>query len=131
MADSPGDGVFQKKQRRKQQCHEETAQDQEDKVREQAEAWDKVAVQAGAEVLPQARAATAFARSAGKKRPINRARPAISSYAPSVEQRCRENNSHFAAKHNMPNQRVNHWIIIPIMAIGGLLLLRWFEEKGF
>jgi len=46
-------------------------QGQGDKVREQAEAWDKVAVEAGAEVLPQARAANASAPSAGKKRRIN------------------------------------------------------------
>lgn len=25
---------------------------------------------------------------------------------------------------------VNHWIIIAIMVIGGLLLFRWFEKKG-
>jgi len=25
---------------------------------------------------------------------------------------------------------VNHWIIIPIVVIGGLLLFRWFEKKG-
>ena len=25
---------------------------------------------------------------------------------------------------------VNHWIIIAIIVIGGLLLLRWFEKKG-
>src|SRR4030066_1703298 len=25
---------------------------------------------------------------------------------------------------------VNHWIIMPIIVIGGLLLLRWFEKKG-
>jgi len=25
---------------------------------------------------------------------------------------------------------VNHWIIIPLFIIGGLLLLRWFEKKG-
>lgn len=25
---------------------------------------------------------------------------------------------------------VNHWIIIPIMVVGGLLLFRWFEKKG-
>jgi hypothetical protein len=26
---------------------------------------------------------------------------------------------------------VNHWIIIPIIVIAGLLLFRWFEKKGF
>ena len=25
---------------------------------------------------------------------------------------------------------VNHWIIIPLFIIGGLLLFRWFEKKG-
>ena len=25
---------------------------------------------------------------------------------------------------------VNHWLIIPIFVIGGLLLFRWFEKKG-
>ncbi len=25
---------------------------------------------------------------------------------------------------------VNHWIIIAIIVIGGLLLFRWFEKKG-
>jgi len=25
---------------------------------------------------------------------------------------------------------VNHWVIIPIMVVGGLLLFRWFEKKG-
>ncbi len=25
---------------------------------------------------------------------------------------------------------VNHWIVIPIMVIGGFLLFRWFEKKG-
>jgi len=25
---------------------------------------------------------------------------------------------------------LNHWIIIPILVIGGLLLFRWFEKKG-
>ncbi len=25
---------------------------------------------------------------------------------------------------------VNHWIIIPIVVVGGLLLFRWFEKKG-
>jgi hypothetical protein len=25
---------------------------------------------------------------------------------------------------------VNHWIIIAIVVIGGLLLFRWFEKKG-
>jgi len=41
-------------------------------------------VEAGAEVLGQAPEATAFVPSAGKKRPINPARPAISSYARSA-----------------------------------------------
>jgi len=53
-------------------------------VPEQAEAWDEVAVEAGAEVLRQALAATAFALSAGKKLRINRARPAMSSDALNV-----------------------------------------------
>lgn len=25
---------------------------------------------------------------------------------------------------------VNHWVIIPIVVVGGLLLFRWFERKG-
>ena len=25
---------------------------------------------------------------------------------------------------------VNHWVIIPILVVGGLLLFRWFEKKG-
>lgn len=25
---------------------------------------------------------------------------------------------------------VNHWVIIPIMVVGGFLLFRWFEKKG-
>jgi len=25
---------------------------------------------------------------------------------------------------------VNHWIIIPVFGIGGLVLFRWFEKKG-
>jgi len=25
---------------------------------------------------------------------------------------------------------VNHWVIIPLLIIGGLLLFRWFEKKG-
>jgi hypothetical protein len=56
----------------------------EDRVLEQAEAWDEVAVDARGEVLEQARAATVSAPSAGKKRLINRARPAMSNNAPSA-----------------------------------------------
>ena len=48
------------------------------------EAWDEVAVEAGAEVLRQALAATASAPSAGKKRRINRDHPAMSSDALNV-----------------------------------------------
>ena len=54
------------------------------KVPEQAKAWDEVAVGARAKVLGQALAATASVPSAGKKRPINRAHPAMSSDAPNV-----------------------------------------------
>jgi hypothetical protein len=25
---------------------------------------------------------------------------------------------------------LNHWIIIPVFIIGGLVLFRWFEKKG-
>jgi len=59
-------------------------QDQGDKVPEQAEARDEVAVEAGAEVLRQALAATASAPSAGKKLRTNWARPAMSSDALNV-----------------------------------------------
>ena len=59
-------------------------QGQGDKVPEQEEAWDEVAVDVRPEVLGQAPAATASARSAGKKLRINWARPAMSSDALSV-----------------------------------------------
>jgi uncharacterized membrane protein YedE/YeeE len=26
---------------------------------------------------------------------------------------------------------LNHWLIIPIFMVGGILLFRWFERKGF
>jgi hypothetical protein len=56
----------------------------EDRVLEQAEAWDEVAVDVRAGALGQAPEATASAPSVGKKRLINRARPAMSNNAPNA-----------------------------------------------
>ena len=71
-------------QRRYRLCHEETAQDQGDRVPEQAEAWGEVAVDVRAEVLGRARAATVSVPSAGKNPRINWGPPAMSNDVPSV-----------------------------------------------
>jgi len=59
-------------------------QDQKDKVREPAEAWGEVEVDGRAEVLRQVQEATVSAPSAGKKRRIKWAHPAMSSDVPNV-----------------------------------------------